>query len=107
MLEIVFNESAAGSLKCGIGRGIECGGVTAIAILHEDGHPATEEEQEAARKQLPNAKHATVKSGRRRSRWTAARPDHSRVLRCVQRRGHWPTTARTASAGNAWRHCAC
>lgn len=52
MLEIVFNESAAGSLKCGIGRGIECGGVTAIAILHEDGRPATEEEQEAARKEL-------------------------------------------------------
>lgn len=52
MLEIVFNESAAGSLKCGIGRGIECGGVTAIVLLHEDGHPATEEEREAARKQL-------------------------------------------------------
>ena len=52
MLEIVFNESAAGSLKCGIGRGIECGGVTAIAILHEDGRPATEEEREAARKEL-------------------------------------------------------
>ena len=50
MLEVVFNESAAGSLKCGIGTGIDLGGVTAIAILHEDGHPATEEELEAARK---------------------------------------------------------
>ncbi len=52
MLEVVFNESAAGSLKCGIGSGVELGGVTSIAILHEDGHPATGEELEAARKQL-------------------------------------------------------
>ena len=52
MLEVVFNESAAGSLKCGIGTGVDLGGVTSIAILHEDGRPATEEELEAARKEL-------------------------------------------------------
>lgn len=62
MLEVVFNESAAGSLKCGIGSGFDLGGVTAVAILHDDGHPATEEELETAKREFEENRRRRIES---------------------------------------------
>lgn len=52
MLEVVFNESAAGSLKCGIGSTFSIGGAVGVVVTHEDGHPTNDEELETARQEV-------------------------------------------------------
>lgn len=49
MIEIVFNESAAGSLKIAqsYGKGKYRGGATSVFIIKKDGSEPTEEEKEA------------------------------------------------------------
>lgn len=53
MIEIVFNESAAGSLKIaqGYGKGKYPGGATSMFICHKDGSQPTEAELEAAKRE--------------------------------------------------------
>lgn len=53
MIEVVFNSSAAGSLKVAqrFGKGSYPGSAMSVFLCHEDGTPATEEELEKARKE--------------------------------------------------------
>lgn len=59
MLEIVFNDSAAGSLKCaqGYGKGKYPGGCLSVYIRHSDGTKATEEELEEAKRKAEEREH--------------------------------------------------
>lgn len=62
MLEVVFNESAAGSLKCGIGSAFNLGGAIGVVITHEDGHPATDEEIETAKREFEEERRRRIES---------------------------------------------
>ncbi len=62
MLEVVFNESAAGSLKCGIGSSFSLGGAVGVVITHEDGHPATDEEIETAKREFEEQRRQRIEA---------------------------------------------
>lgn len=67
MVDIVFSDSALGSLKCAMtyGRGNYVGGATSVILHYEDGRQATEKELEAARLRFEEEE---------RRRWEAAVP---------------------------------
>ena len=67
MIEVVFSESAEGSLKIaqGFGKGKYAGGCTSVILLREDGSPASSEETEAKRREVEE---------RQRREWEEARP---------------------------------
>lgn len=64
MIEIVFSESAAGSLKIamGFGKGKYAGGCASIFLYHKDGREATAEEIEAARREMEERNHREWKA---------------------------------------------
>lgn len=67
MLDIVFSDSALGSLKLAqsYGKGDFLGGATAVIVVHEDGTPGTPEEIEQAKKEAEE---------RQRRAWETAVP---------------------------------
>ncbi len=62
MLEVLFNESAAGSLKCGIGSTFDLGGAIGVVITHEDGRPATDGEIETAKREFQEERRRRIES---------------------------------------------